>query len=290
MYSKLFYMEQNTRITELLDKSNLNWKVRTESITTESGIILDGYSAIVRDDTNVPLSVRSDGYHPYQNEQLMELLERVSNKTGLELKKGGHFKDGARVYVQLKSNDLKLGNDRIEGYLTGINSFDGSTSLAFGPSNITISCMNSFFAAFREMNTKIRHTKNMIIKVDEVCKSLEGVLEEEKKVFDSIVKLSEIGYNNTYADGVIRKLFNINPEIDLKDEDAIPSVTRNKLSRFYIDLDGEIKSKGDNLWGLFSGITKYTTHSLTKEDNTEAKMFGVYGKREREIFSNMVHG
>jgi hypothetical protein len=283
-------MEQNTRITELLDKSNLNWKVRTESITTESGIILDGYSAIVRDDTNVPLSVRSDGYHPYQNEQLMELLERVSNKTGLELKKGGHFKDGARVYVQLKSNDLKLGNDRIEGYLTGINSFDGSTSLAFGPSNITISCMNSFFAAFREMNTKIRHTKNMIIKVDEVCKSLEGVLEEEKKVFDSIVKLSEIGYNNTYADGVIRKLFNINPEIDLKDEDAIPSVTRNKLSRFYIDLDGEIKSKGDNLWGLFSGITKYTTHSLTKEDNTEAKMFGVYGKREREIFSNMVHG
>lgn len=290
MYSKLFYMEQNTRITELLDKSNLNWKVRTESITTESGIILDGYSAIVRDDTNVPLSVRSDGYHPYQNEQLMELLERVSNKTGLELKKGGHFKDGARVYVQLKSNDLKLGNDRIEGYLTGINSFDGSTSLAFGPSNVTISCMNSFFAAFREMNTKIRHTKNMIIKVDEVCKSLEGVLEEEKKVFDSIVKLSEIGYNNTYADGVIRKLFNINPEIDLKDEDAIPSVTRNKLSRFYIDLDGEIKSKGDNLWGLFSGITKYTTHSLTKEDNTEAKMFGVYGKREREIFSNMVHG
>lgn len=290
MYSKLFYMEQNTRITELLDKSDLNWKVRTESITTESGIILDGYSAIVRDDTNVPLSVRSDGYHPYQNHQLMELLERVSNKTGLELKKGGHFKDGARVFVQLKSNDLKLGNDKIEGYLTGINSFDGSTSLAFGPSNVTISCMNSFFAAFREMNTKIRHTKNMIIKVDEVCRSLEGVLEEEKKVFDSIVKLSEIGYNDTYADGVIRKLFNINPEIDLKDEDAIPSVTRNKLSRFYIDLDGEIKSKGDNLWGLFSGITKYTTHSLTKEDNTEAKMFGVYGKREREIFSNMVHG
>jgi hypothetical protein len=283
-------MEQNSRITELLDKSNLNWKVRTECIRTESGIILDVYSAIVRDDTNTPLSVRSDGYHPYQNYQLMELLERVSNKTGLELKKGGHFKDGARVFVQLKSNDLKLGNDKIEGYLTGINSFDGSTSLAFGPSNVTISCMNSFFAAFREMNTKIRHTKNMIIKVDEICRSLEGVLEEEKKVFDSIVKMSEIGYSNTYADDVIKKLFNINKEVDLKDEDAISSVTRNKLSRFYIDLDGEIKGKGDNLWGLFSGITKYTTHSISKDDNTEAKMFGVYGKREREIFEHMVNG
>lgn len=281
-------MEQNIRITEILDKSNLNWSVRSESITTESGIILDGYNAIVRDDTNTPLSVRSDGYHPYQNYQLIELLDRVSQQTGLELKKGGHFKDGARVYIQLKSNDLKLGNDRIEGYLTGINSFDGSTSLAFGPSNITISCQNSFFAAFREMNTKIRHTKNMIIKVDEVCRSLEGVLQEEKKVFDNIVQLSDMRFDDLFKDNVIKKLFNINKDVDLKDVDSLPTVTRNKLSRFYIDLNGELNQKGDNMWGLFSGVTKYTTHSLTKDDNTEAKMFGVYGKREQGIFNEMV--
>ncbi len=281
-------MEQNNRVTDILNKSNLNWSVRNESITTESGIILDGYSAIVRDDTNTPLSVRSDGYHPYQNHQLIELLDRVSQQTGLELKKGGHFKEGARVYIQLKSNDLKLGNDRIEGYMTGINSFDGSTSLAFGPSNITISCQNSFFAAFREMNTKIRHTKNMVIKVDEVCRSLENVLQEEKKVFDSIVQLSETRYDDLFKDNVVKKLFNIAKDVDLKDEEALPSVTRNKLSRFYIDLNGELQQKGDNLWGLFSGVTKYTTHSLTKDDNTEAKMFGVYGKREQGIFNEMV--
>ena len=280
-------MEQN-RITDILDKSNLNWKVRTEAITTESGIILDGFSAIVRDDINKPLSVRSDGYHPYQNHELIELLDRVSQQTGLELQKGGHFKDGARVYVQLKSNDLKLGNDRIEGYLTGINSFDGSTSLAFGPSNITISCQNSFFAAFREMNTKIRHTKNMVIKVDEVCRSLEGVLEEEKRVFDNIVQLSETRFDDLFKDNVIKKLFNLDKDINLQDYDSVPTVTRNKLSRFYIDLNGEIQQKGDNLWGLFSGVTKYTTHSLSKDDNTEAKMFGVYGKREQGIFNQMV--
>jgi len=281
-------MEQNGRITDILNKSNLNWSVRSEAITTESGIILDGYNAIVRDDTNTPLSVRSDGYHPYQNYQLIELLDRVSQQTGLELKKGGHFKEGARVYIQLKSNDLKLGNDRIEGYMTGINSFDGSTSLAFGPSNITISCQNSFFAAFREMNTKIRHTKNMVIKVDEVCRSLENVLQEEKKVFDSIVQLSETRYDDLFKDNVVKKLFNIAKDVDLKDEEALPSVTRNKLSRFYIDLNGELQQKGDNLWGLFSGVTKYTTHSLSKDDNTEAKMFGVYGKREQGIFNEMV--
>jgi hypothetical protein len=52
-------------------------------------------------------------------------------------------------------------------------------------------------------------------------------------------------------------------------------------------LDGEIASKEDSLWGLFSGVTKYTTHSMKKTDNTENKIFGKAGKLEREIWSTM---
>lgn len=58
--------DQNLRVVEILDKANLNWNVKTEKVTTESGITLDGYSALVREDTNVPLSVRSESYYPYQ--------------------------------------------------------------------------------------------------------------------------------------------------------------------------------------------------------------------------------
>lgn len=279
--------DQNSRVINILDKANLNWNVRTEKVTTESGITLDGYSALVRDDTNVPLSVRSESYYPYQNYELVELLDRVSGLTGLSIHKGGFFGQGQKVFIQLKSNNLKIGTDRVEGFLTGINSFDGTTSLAFGPSNITISCQNKFFAAFREMQSKVRHTKNMIVRVDEICKSLEGVLDEEKIVFDNILKLSETRFDDIIKDKVTRELFGINKDVNLKDMDAISGVTRNKLSRFYVDLNGELSGKGDNLWGLFSGITKYTTHSLSKNDNTEAKMFGVYGKRELNIFNKL---
>ncbi len=278
---------QDSRVVDILNKANLNWNVKTEKVTTESGITLDGYSALVREDTNVPLSVRSESYYPYQNYELVELLDRVSGLTGLSIHKGGFFGEGQKVFIQLKSNNLRIGNDRVEGYLTGINSFDGTTSLAFGPSNITISCQNKFFAAFREMQSKVRHTKNMVVKVDEICKRLEGVLDEEKIVFDNILKLSETRFDDIIKDRVTRELFGINKDVDLKDMEAISGVTRNKLSRFYVDLNGELQGKGDNLWGLFSGITKYTTHSLTKNDNTEAKMFGVYGKRELSIFNKL---
>ena len=282
--------EQNSRVVEILNETNLNWNVKTEKVVTESGIVLDNFSALVREDTNEALSVRSESYYPYQNYELVELLDRVSGLTGLSIHNGGSFGGGKKVFIQLKSNNLRIGNDRVEGFLTGINSFDGSTSLAFGPSNITISCQNKFFASFRELQSKVRHTKNMVIKVDEICRSLEGVLDEEKIVFDNILKLSDTRFDDIIKDKVTRELFGITKEVDLKDMDSISGVTRNKLSRFYVDLSGELQGKGDNLWGLFSGITKYTTHSMGKdmERNTENKMFGVYGKREKEIFNKLV--
>lgn len=276
------------RINELLNKVNLNWKVRTEPILTESGIVLENYSAIIREDTKKPLSVRSNGYYPYQNHELLELLDRVSQQIGLPIHNGGSFGGGGRVYIQLKSNDLKLGTDKIEGYITGINSFDGSTSLAFGNSNVTISCQNTFFAAYREVQSKVRHTKNMSIKIDEICKGIEGFVKEEKEIFNNIKKLSEVKLDQKVKDLVTRMLFNIDRQVDLQDEESISTVTQNKMTRFYVDLNGELQQKGDNLWGMFSGVTKYTTHSLTKNDNTEAKLFGIYGNRERQIFNELV--
>jgi phage/plasmid-like protein (TIGR03299 family) len=281
-------MVQSNRIQDVLNQTNLNWTVREESLTTQSGIIIPKQKAIVRDDTNEVLSIHGEGYYPYQNHQLIELLDKVSQQSGLPIHRGGSFGGGQKVFIQLKSNDLKLGNDKIEGYITGINSFDGTTSLAFGPSNITISCQNTFFGAFRSMDTKVRHTKNMIMRVDDICRGLEQVVEEESKMFEDIKILSETRMTKQNEDWVTRTLFNIMREVDMNNEEQVSSVTRNKLSRFYVDLNGELKEKGDNLWGLFSGVTKYTTHSMNKGDNSENKMFGTFGKREREIFTKLV--
>jgi len=281
-------MVQTNRIQDVLNETNLNWTVREESLTTQSGIIIPKQKAIVRDDTNEVLSIHGEGYYPYQNHQLIELLDKVSQQSGLPIHRGGLFGNGEKVFIQLKSNDMKLGNDRIEGYITGINSFDGTTSLAFGPSNITISCQNTFFGAFRSMDTKVRHTKNMVMRVEDICRGLEKVIDEESKMFEDIKMLSETRMTKQNEDWVTRTLFNIMKDVDMNNEEQVSSVTRNKLTRFYVDLNGELKEKGDNMWGLFSGVTKYTTHSMNKGDNSENKMFGTYGQRERHIFKQLV--
>lgn len=278
----------SNRVQEVLTKSGLNWGVREETITTQSGIVVPNKKALIREDNNAVLSVANESYCPYQNEQLVELLDKVSQQVGLPIHKGGSFGDGEKVFIQLKSGDLKLGTDRIEGFITGINSFDGSTSLAFGPSNITISCMNTFYAAFRNITTKVRHTKNMVLRIDEICKGLEKVLDEEKGLFEDITKLSETRMTERNQDWVTRLLFDIERQVELTDLESLSTQKQNRLSRFYVDLNGELKEKGDNLWGLFSGVTKYTTHSYSKSDSTETKMFGMNGERERQIFKGLV--
>ena len=276
------------RIQNLLESTKLNWNVRTETTQTESGIILPNI-ALVREDTNEILGVHSTNYVPYQNEQLMELLDRVSNYTGLDIHRGGMFGGGKKVFIQLKSNDLRLGNDRIEGFVTGVNSFDGTTSLAFGNSNLTISCQNTFFAAYKNLE-KVRHTKNMVHRVDEICRGIDGIVQEEQQMFDTIKKMSETRFSQETKDRVIKSLFDIDMDIQLvnyHNEDGLSTNVKNKLSRMYIDMGGELQEKGDNVWVLFSGVTKYTTHSLSKDDNTENKMFGAYGNRERKIFKEL---
>jgi len=274
---------------EILVQTGLDWNVRSEETQTVSGIKLDKV-ALVREDTNQILGVHSNGYSTYQNSQLADLLQKVSSSTGLDIHRGGEFGGGKKVFIQLKSNDLKLGNDKVEGFVTGINSFDGSTSLAFGNSNLTISCTNTFFAAMKNLS-KVRHTKNMELRIDEICRGVDMLVDEEKKMFDNITKMSETRFDKSLTDKVTKKLFDIDMDISLENylmKDDLSTAKKNKLSRFYIDLNGELQQKGDNLWGLFSGVTKYTTHSLSKNDNTENKMFGTYGNRERVIFNDIV--
>jgi hypothetical protein len=139
--------------------------------------------------------------------------------------------------------------------------------------------------------SKVRHTKNMELRIEDICRGVDKLVDEEKIMFYNIRKMSETRFDKSLTDKVTKKLFDIDMDISLENylmKDDLSTAKKNKVSRFYIDLNGELQEKGDNLWGLFSGVTKYTTHSMSKNDNSENKMFGLYGNRERTIYNDIV--
>jgi hypothetical protein len=67
------------------------------------------------------------------------------------------------------------------------------------------------------------------------------------------------------------------------DADTISTRNKNNIMRFREALAQETAYKGKTLWGLFSGVTKYTTHMLGS-DKDDTKMFGSVAQKERRLF------
>jgi phage/plasmid-like protein (TIGR03299 family) len=272
---------------EMLASKGLDWRVSKEPIQTVSGIYIPDQIALVREDTQAVLGIHTEGYDPYQNEELLDLLYKISNQSGLEVHTGGCFQGGKLVWFQLKSDEYTLGTDKIRGFISGMNGFNGRHSLAFGNSNVTISCMNTFWRAYRQVETRLRHSAQMRPKIDEILRRIDVLLEEEKKGFDEIRRLNNEPMTPEVRELVTKMLFSLDKEEKLA-VGELSTNKQNKMIRFNADVDMELSTKDRSLWGLFSGVTRYTTHDMKKGDNSESKMFGRTGGIERKIYKELV--
>lgn len=271
--------------TEMMVNAGLNWKVNTEGVMTSSGILIPDRIALVREDTKKVLGIHTEAYVPYQNDELLDLLYRISKESGLIVHTGGSFKGGEKVWFQLKSNDYKIGYDTIQSFISGFNSFDGRTSLAFGNASITVSCQNTFWRGYRQVETRLRHSSTMKPRIEEILRKIDSLMVEERDGIHEIERMGNYILTSEVREMITKFVFGLEKEEKL---DTVSTNKTHKLERFNLAVDNEINGKGQNLWGLFSGITRYTTHDMKKGDNSESKMFGRTGAIEREAYKTLV--
>jgi len=277
-----------TKVLDILNKTGLNWEVSKQNMLTESGIIIPNKVAIIRSDNNAVLSVMGKDYEAFQNFEMAELLFQISQHTGLEVHEGGSFNGGEKVFLQLKSDNLNLNGDMIKGYITGASSHDGGSSLGFGNSTLTISCMNTFWKVFKNLDSKLKHTAKMRPRLDSILFGIDTLLGEEKSDFKIIERMSEIRVTPEIKELVIRTLFQLSKE-DMLIRDDLSTRKSNQMLDFENDWAKEVTQKGENLWGGMSAVTRYTTHTAPKthEKGQYNKMFGALGDRERTVWNHL---
>lgn len=282
--------ENSDQVNEMLDKFGLNWTVSKQPLILPNGNGTE-YFGVVRNDKQICFSTCKEGYKPFQNSELSEMLIRLSEKTGYSIHNGGLFNNGGKVYIQLQSPNkiTGLGENRttVNGYLTGINSHDGTTSLKWGETNITICCRNTFMAALKAIKNSARHTQSLSEKVEAAIREVNGVVLAEKSLFDSFIKLSEIPVTKANIARIV---------LDIAGVDT--SLTRDQLEKDYTtysinrsqELLGaiakEMAQKGNTLWGLFSGVTNYTSHTMPIPKRDNARLESLYAGTGYTINNN----
>jgi hypothetical protein len=284
------------KIIEHLKNIDLNWTARTEKIkTSQTGIVLPNKLAVIRNDNNKIIGIQPQTYEIFQNHEMLETVYHISQNIKYET--GGMFDGGAKTYFQFKTDDLKLINsngkiDTVKGYLTIINSFDDAKALAIGETNVTISCMNTFTHAYEDLEYKIAHNKNMRKKLAIVIKEIDIAINQEKQTFSTIKKMSETPIQE--IPNIMNSLMKSMLGIKSKENLIVNNLTINDLYKYKIIMDNiehEFKEKGETLWGLFSGITRYTTHNMKKTFKPKDKYYGAVAKKDKtawKLLSNAI--
>jgi len=235
---------------------------------------------------------------------------------GMKMVKAGEFDGGRKVYIQIAiEGDALIGNDTVKRFVTIIDSNDGTASLSVGIGDRTLSCENQFFAFAKKGESKFRHSKNMAERIKEIPNLIEFALLSSMRMTEIYTEFQKtICTKNMVNEMIVRLLETDKLEAKLKAKlvkegkpNETPEITgRAKASidvltsNIRLEMNGgmvedskgklvKYEGKGQNLWGLFSGVTRWTTHAKSapkRENNSNGRLEGIMSPRGTNYKAN----
>lgn len=256
------------RTMNLLESTGLNWEVKKEPLFHGTGKETDFYGIFKYDqaDYRTPskcFGTVKDRYRPFQNWELADTIVRATDGIGIVTNKGGQLSGGSKVFLQAELPDEYVGKSDVKRWVTVLNSHDGSSSIGFGSTNMVVVCQNTFHRAFKDTQ-KFRHTESAKERIETAVRQFQQTIAEDKRMFDTFKRMSELRPDESIVQAVINKLFSV--DVNNTKRDDISTRKVNQLQQFAQAYNTERDLEGDTVWGLFNAVTRYTNH-IAAPDN-----------------------
>lgn len=247
----------------------LGWDVEQLPITIK-GVISKEYKAIGRADNSEVLNIVKKSYVPLLNTELMQTVNRLSEFTNLKVAGYSEFDGGRKIIASLQAAEARVGDWPINLNMIIINSHDYTSAFAIGTASTLIRCTNQFSQISRNM--KIQHTKSAEFKREELESYFKLYQGQSNMLLTNMEKMMKVP--------ATRKLGNdfMNHVLDIKGslEDASMK-KRNQRTELEGAIRREIADVGNNLFGLFNGLTYYSTHEKKLKSGYEKAYGNVLG-------------
>lgn len=256
---------------------SINWDIVSKEISLQgTSTAIPGYQALTRNDTDSVISIFKKTYVPMYNNEFVENAHKISEITGFPIEGFQEINGGKRVLAYFKNTDpnFSLVGEKLEDYMVLGNSHDGSTSIFLGNSHTIIRCMNSFGSIVQNM--KIRHTKTQGMKFADVLRDIEEYFMGVKKLERTFEKFREIKIDPLIIQALADRLF------DMDNNQEISKGKLAKIADFKQSVIQETGDLGDNYWGLFNGVTHYTTHKMNSKNPTLGNFWGTAGDMNKK--------
>ena len=258
----------------------LEWDIIEKPIFSNNKQII-GYKGIFRSDNDKLLNVAKASYTPTRNEKLIEITEKLNEITGFPIENYYDVDGGKKILAFLKCTEsIQVCGYEFKDYLMIGNSFDGSTGFFIGNSSMMVRCENRFSKNFRQL--QVNHTKNNSLRVDGLVQYFDMFMNQRKRLFENMERFSEVKIDDSIKKALVERLTRMNDEEKLGNE--LSTRKTNIISNINYSIDRECADLGDNAFGLFNGITHYTTHIKNSKNNAFGNPFGSLNELNQTAF------
>ncbi len=274
----------------ILQQNDLDWEVVKKPLMyagqctpqANNGLHDTPYYALVRSDNGEVLNSVSKSYTPTQNYTIIETMRNIAQDNQLEIVKALSLHGGRKIVVQMqRSNNITLiGGERTQEYIYAMNSHDGTCSLKFGFMNKVMFCQNQFAWMSSNAFASYRHTKSIQDKV--------GLLSGMINFTDHDSKIADL--HDFATQNVTKQLIEdtVNYLINTDRLDKMSSRLKNQREKLEQCIQIEMYRIGHNKWGLFNGVTQFTTHHKSAPKRTygqqESILVGACSKMNNKAF------
>lgn len=279
-------------VLDIMNRYKLNWDVKKIPLFTneEGGSLQTGSYGIFRSDNNAWLSTQGKNYVPLQNFDLVSSVITASQNIrefNLDEVHAGQLSQGRKIYVQLPMEDEEIGNSKVNRWITALNSHDGSSCVAFGSQQTVVVCQNTFYMAYKNL-THVRHNMNAKDKLMAMANDLNNSLMEDKLLTEQFKRWVDMPVTPIQIEMVKKSIVSLTEE---KEGEKISMRKQNQLIKIDRAIEQEFSLEGENLWGLFNGVTRYTNHNMslskTRDEIKESLMVGQGARINKGAFNQI---
>lgn len=255
-----FRIQKVPMFAQLPDSTHL---VENEEEMYYTNKVDTSYFGLYNDKSGNIINTCKAGYTVSQNDELVEMILRGIEPFGGKLKvnKAGALNDGRKVYIQLEIEGVaRVGKDTIKKNITIIDSNDGSTGLSVGIGDFTMSCSNQFFYFNKKNEMKFRHTATIEQKIKTIPNLIKTALHDSMEMINLYNNLRSTKVSKDLADKLVNHLLGVDKTASMEVLTEMKTRSTNAMNSLYENIEKEMSDKENNLWGLFSGVTRWTTH------------------------------
>ena len=266
---------------EALIAAGIDWRVLQEDIYTDSGNLIEGFKANVRDCDEKVLGVVTDRYKVIQNDEAFAFTDELLGD-GVRYETAGSLMGGRKVWLLAHlPHEYIIAGEKISPYLVFSNCHDGSGAIKVAITPIRVVCNNTLNLALAtaRRSWSTMHTGDIKYKLEEA----KNTLFMADKYMEELGKEFEVLRKKKLTDKQVLEY--INMLIPLEDN-ATPTQVKNinrlreDMKMRYFDAP-DLKDVGNNAYRFINAVSDFAIH---------AKPIRQSANYREQVFSKTVDG